>query len=73
MRDRAAAAFASILVSRYECDLPSNRAEPAGITRETVRAHVSQVGVAAAKALARAHGVTAVQERRAWQCLASRD
>jgi hypothetical protein len=50
----------------------ANRAEPA-ITCETVRAYVSQVGLAAAKALARAHGMTPVQERRARQCLASRD
>ena len=47
-------------------------AEPA-ITCETVRAYVSQVGLAAAKAIARAHGMTPVQERRARQCLASRD
>ena len=47
-------------------------AEPA-ITCETVRAYVSQVGLAAAKALARAHGMTPGQERRARQCLASRD
>ena len=50
----------------------ANRAEPA-ITCETVRAYVSQVGLAAAKALARAHGMTPGQERRARQCLASRD
>jgi len=50
----------------------ASRAEPA-ITCETVRAYVSQVGLAAAKALARAHGMTPGQERRARQCLASRD
>jgi hypothetical protein len=50
----------------------ANRAEPA-MTCETVRAYVSQVGLAAAKALARAHGMTPVQERGARQCLASRD
>jgi hypothetical protein len=50
----------------------ANRAEPA-ITCETVRAYVSQVGLAAAKAIARANGMTAAQERRARQCLASRD
>jgi hypothetical protein len=49
----------------------ANRAEPA-ITCETVRAYVSQVGVVAAKAIARANGMTASQERRARQCLASR-
>ena len=48
------------------------RTEPA-ITCETVRAYVSQVGVVAAKAMARANGMTAAQERRARQCLASRD
>jgi hypothetical protein len=31
------------------------------------------VGLVAAKALARAHGMTPGQERRARQCLASRD
>jgi hypothetical protein len=50
----------------------ANRAEPA-VTCETVRAYVSQVGLVAAKALARAHGMTPGQERRARQCLASRD
>ena len=51
----------------------AGRAEPAGITCETVRAYVNQMGLAAAKAVARANGMTAVQERRARQCLASRD
>ena len=35
----------------------ANRAEPA-VTCETVRAYVSQVGLVAAKAIARAHGMT---------------
>jgi len=52
--------------------LRGTRADSA-ITCETVRAYVSQVGLAAAKAIARANGMTAVQERRARQCLASRD
>ena len=39
----------------------------------TVRAYVSQVGLVAAKAIARANGMTPGQERRARQCLASRD
>jgi hypothetical protein len=43
------------------------------ITCDTVRAYVSQVGIVAAKAMARARGMTAAQERRARQCLASRD
>jgi hypothetical protein len=51
----------------------ANRAEPSTITCETVRAYVSQVGVATAKAMARANGMTAAQERRARQCLATRD
>ncbi len=50
----------------------ANRAEPA-MTCETVRAYVSQMGLIAAKAVARANGMTASQERRARQCLASRD
>jgi hypothetical protein len=50
----------------------ANRSEPA-ITCQTVRAYVSQVGIAAAKAFARANGMTASQERQARQCLASRD
>lgn len=50
----------------------ANPAEPA-ITCETVRAYVSQVGLAAAKAIARANGMTPLQERRARQCLASRN
>ena len=50
----------------------TSRAEPA-ITCETVRAYVSQMGLTAAKAVARANGMTASQERRARQCLASRD
>jgi len=40
---------------------------------ETVRAFVSQVGLAAAKAMAQANGMTAAQEHRAKRCLASRD
>ncbi len=43
------------------------------ITCDTVRAYVSQMGIVAAKAMARANGMTAAQERRARQCLASRD
>jgi hypothetical protein len=50
----------------------AGRSESA-ITCDTVRAYVSQVGIVAAKAMARANGMTAAQERRARQCLASRD
>ena len=51
----------------------ANRAEPSTITCETVRAYVSQVGLVAATAIARANGMTAAQERKARQCLARRD
>jgi hypothetical protein len=54
----------------------SNRANWAGhstITCETVRAYVSQVGLATATAMARANGMTVAQERKARQCLATRD
>jgi len=44
-----------------------------GITCETVRAYVSQVGLIVARATARANGMTASQERRARQCLARND
>ena len=50
----------------------AGRAE-SSITCDTVRAYVSQMGIVAAKAMARANGMTAAQERRARQCLASRD
>jgi hypothetical protein len=49
----------------------ANRAESSTITCETVRAYVSQVGLATAKAIARANGMTTAQERRARQCLAT--
>jgi hypothetical protein len=42
------------------------------ITCETVRAYVSQVGLATATAMARANGMTVAQERKARQCLATR-
>jgi G3E family GTPase len=45
----------------------------AGVTCETVRAFVSQVGLAAAKAMAQANGMTSAQEHRARRCLASKD
>jgi hypothetical protein len=52
----------------------ANGPEPSTITCETVRAYVSQVGVATATAIARANGMTAVvQERKARQGLATRD
>jgi hypothetical protein len=51
----------------------ANQGEPSTITCETVRTYVSQVGLARAKAMARANGMTAGQERRARQCLARKD
>jgi hypothetical protein len=41
------------------------------ITCETVRAYVSQVGLAQARAMARANGMTAAQEWMASRCLAT--
>ena len=51
----------------------ADRGQPSTFACETVRAYVSQVGLAQAKAMARASGMTAVQERRARQCLARAD
>ena len=47
----------------------ASRNPPSTITCETVRAYVSLLGLAQAKAMARANGMTAVQERKAAQCL----
>jgi len=44
--------------------------ESSAINCETVRSYVSQLGLAQARALARASGMTASQEWRARQCLA---
>jgi hypothetical protein len=41
----------------------------AGITCEMVRAYVAQIGLAQAKAMAQAAGMTASEEREAVQCL----
>jgi hypothetical protein len=41
------------------------------ITCQMVRAYVAQVGVAQARAIAVAHGMTASQEERAKRCLGS--
>jgi sulfur transfer protein SufE len=51
----------------------ASRSQPSTITCETVRAYVSRLGFAQAKAMARANGMTDVQERRARQCLARGD
>jgi hypothetical protein len=53
--------------------LRANRGQASTITCETVRAYVSLLGLAQAKAMARANGMTVVQERRAMQCLARGD
>jgi hypothetical protein len=45
-------------------------AVPSQITCDTVRSYVSQVGLAQARAIARANGMTSDQERRARRCLA---
>jgi hypothetical protein len=46
--------------------------EPSTINCETVRSYVMEVGLAQARALARASGMTPSQEWRARQCLAKR-
>jgi hypothetical protein len=52
---------------------PPAWSEPSAITCDTVRAYVTQVGFAAARATALAYGMTPSQERRAMHCLAKRD
>jgi hypothetical protein len=47
--------------------------ESSAINCESIRSYVSQVGLAQAKALARASGMTASQEWKARQCLAKGD
>ena len=47
--------------------------EASHVNCETVRAYVAQVGLAQARTLARAAGMTAGQEWRAWLCLAKKD
>jgi hypothetical protein len=42
---------------------------PSALTCETVRSYVSMLGVAHARALALANGMTDAQERRARKCL----
>ena len=44
--------------------------EHSAITCETVRTYVSQIGLETARAMARANGMTMVQERQARRCLA---
>jgi len=47
--------------------------ESSAINCESIRSFVNQVGLAQARALARASGMTASQEWRARQCLAKGD
>ena len=47
--------------------------ESSHVNCETVRAYVAQVGLAQARTLARAAGMTANQEWRARRCLANKD
>ena len=47
----------------------SAQAKHSRISCETVRAFVAEVGLFQARMLARAHGMTASQERRARHCL----
>jgi hypothetical protein len=47
--------------------------ESSHVNCETVRAYVAQVGLAQARTLARAAGMTAGQEWRARRCLAKKD
>jgi hypothetical protein len=46
-------------------------AAPSAITCETVRSYVSMLGIAQARAVARANGMTGTQERRARRCLSA--
>jgi len=56
----------------YQNSKRAVRAEFSRINCDTVRAYVGQVGLVQAKALARAAGMTASQERRARQCFAEK-
>jgi hypothetical protein len=62
----------------YDHDRYRHNSEPQGvgethshITCDMVRSYVAQVGLAQARAMAHAAGMTASEERRARQCLAS--
>ncbi len=57
----------------YQNSDQAARDESSPINCETVRAYVGQVGLVQARALARAAGMTASQERRARQCFAAKD
>ncbi len=57
----------------YQNSGQAARTESSHIICATVRAYVSQLGMVQAKALARAAGMTASQERRARRCFAEKD
>jgi hypothetical protein len=56
--------------SVYQSSGRAVRGESSSINCETVRFYVGQIGLEQAKALARAAGMTAMQEWRARRCLA---
>ena len=57
----------------YQASQPAaNVGSHSNITCDVVRSYVAQVGLAQARAMAAAAGMTAAEERRARQCLANR-
>jgi hypothetical protein len=56
---------------RHHSDHPAIQQTHSHITCDMVRSYVAQVGLAQAKAMAEAAGMTASEERRARQCLLS--
>jgi hypothetical protein len=70
------ASASPVLASRhhaYQDSGDTGFVETSAVTCETVRSYVRQLGLAHAKAVARANGMTPAQEWRARQCLAKRD
>jgi len=61
------------LYHAYQNSGQAARSESSHINCATVRAFVGQLGMVQAKALARAAGMTASQERRARRCFAEKD
>jgi hypothetical protein len=57
----------------YQNSGQASRSESSHIYCATVRAYVVQVGLVQVKALPRAAGMTASQERRARRCFAEKD
>lgn len=56
---------------RPHSDHPATRQTHSHVTCDMVRSYVAQLGLAQAKAMAEAAGMTASEERRARQCLLS--